>query len=78
MGDGGGVIDSTLGEGVEAEAARVELPGKEPAVYLLILDLCHRSSGKMLCPNMAVDTAAASSCCMADIGGKIHPDLVHA
>ncbi len=87
-GDGGGEAGGVMGEvGLGRECSCVlprvngaaGLPGKvEEDVYLLIRVRCQRSSGKMLCPRMAVDTIEASSCCMADIGGKIHPDLVQA
>ena len=84
-GDGGGEAGGVMGEvgwecGVREEVGMdAGLLGRlEEEVYLLIRARCQRSNGKMLCPRMAVDTMEASSCCMADMGGRIHPDLVQA
>ncbi len=90
--EGGGVPGAELGEygagvaggvmgATDADGGTVshELPGNlSLCEYLLILARCHLSSGNMLCPSKAEDTMAASSCWMAEYGGKIHPDLVQA
>ena len=65
-----GVIGAMSGEAGDEEMCAVSgavgwqaLPGSVlECVYLLIRARCQRSSGKMLCPRMADETIAASSC----------------